>query len=61
VLVNAVGLHLADHPIADFSALTMDQVADLAYYEPEKFRIDVNSLPEPARAMMATNREALLA
>jgi pimeloyl-ACP methyl ester carboxylesterase len=61
VLVNAVGLHLADHPIADFSALTMDQVADLAYYEPEKYRIDVDGLPEPARAMMATNREALLA
>jgi pimeloyl-ACP methyl ester carboxylesterase len=41
VLVNAVGLHLADHPIADLFALTMDEVADVAYYEPKKFRIDV--------------------
>jgi pimeloyl-ACP methyl ester carboxylesterase len=61
VLVNAVGLDLPEHPIADFFSLTMDQVADLAYYEPEKFRIDVADLPEPVRTIMATNREALLA
>ena len=60
VLVNAVGLHLADHPIADFFSLSMDQVADLAYYQPANFRIDVDGLPELARAIMATNREALL-
>jgi len=61
VLGNAVGLHLPAYPIADFFSLSMDQVADLAYYEPDKFRIDLDSLPEPARAVMATNREALLA
>jgi pimeloyl-ACP methyl ester carboxylesterase len=60
-LVNAVGLHLPERPITDFFSLTMNQVADLAYYQPEKFRIDINSLPEPARAMMASNRESLLA
>ncbi|MCW2855889.1 MAG: alpha/beta hydrolase [Marmoricola sp.] len=60
VLVDAVGLALDDHPIADFFSLTMDQVADLAYYRPEEFRIDVNALPEPARATMAANRETLL-
>ncbi|MCW2754960.1 MAG: putative hydrolase [Marmoricola sp.] len=61
VLINAVGLALDDHPIADFFSLTMDQVADLAYYRPDGFRIDVNALPEPARATMAANREALFA
>jgi pimeloyl-ACP methyl ester carboxylesterase len=61
VLVNAVGLRLDGHPIADFFSLTMDQVADLAYFEPEKFRIDMTSLPEAVRAIMTTNREALLA
>jgi pimeloyl-ACP methyl ester carboxylesterase len=45
VLVNAVALQLDGHPIADFFSLTMDQVAELAYYEPDKFRIDVTSLP----------------
>jgi hypothetical protein len=29
--------------------------------QPDKFRIDVTSLPEAARAMMASNRQALLA
>jgi pimeloyl-ACP methyl ester carboxylesterase len=61
VLVNAVGLDLPSHPIADFFSLTMDQVTDLAYFEPDKFRIDVENLPAPARAVMAANREALLA
>jgi pimeloyl-ACP methyl ester carboxylesterase len=61
VLVNAVGLELPDQPIADFFSLTMDQLADYAYYEPDKFRIDINQLPEVARAIMSTNREALLA
>lgn len=60
VLVNAVGLALADDPIADFFSLTMDQVADLAYFRPDGFRIDVTSLPEPVRAIMAANRETLL-
>jgi pimeloyl-ACP methyl ester carboxylesterase len=59
VLVDAVGLHLDAHPIADFFALTMDQVADLSYADPDRFRIDVTALPEAQRAVMATNREAL--
>ena len=46
-------------PAADFSSLTMDQVAELAYYEPDKFRIDLDQLPEPAKAAMAANRAAL--
>ncbi len=59
VLVDAAGLRLDDHPAADFFSLTMAQVADLSYYEPDKFRIDVDRLPEAARAAMAGNRAAL--
>jgi pimeloyl-ACP methyl ester carboxylesterase len=59
VLVDAAGLQLADAPAADFFALTMDQVADLAYYRPDDFRIDVASLPDQARAAMAGNQAAL--
>jgi pimeloyl-ACP methyl ester carboxylesterase len=61
VLVDAAGLQLAADPAADFFALTMDQVADLSYYRPDDFRIDVARLPEPAKAAMAANRAALLA
>ena len=59
VLVDAAGLETGSHPSADFFSLTMDQVADLSYYRPDAFRIDVASLPEPAKAMMAGNRAAL--
>ncbi len=59
VLVDAVGLQVRAHPIADFFALTMDQVADLSYYRPDAFRIDVDSLPDQQKAMMAANRAAL--
>ena len=59
VLVDAGGLELEQAPIADFFALTPDEVFDLGYYEPEKFRVDVAALPEPVRAIMAGNRAAL--
>lgn len=59
VLVDAVGLQLDDHPVADFFSLTMDEVVDLSYAEPDRFRLDLDTLPAPARAAMAGNRAAL--
>jgi len=59
VLADAAGLKLDDAPAADFFSLTMDQVAQLSYYEPDKFRIDVDALPDAAKAAMAANRAAL--
>ena len=37
----------------------MDQVADLSYYRPDEFRIDVDHAARPAKAAMAGNRAAL--
>jgi pimeloyl-ACP methyl ester carboxylesterase/mannose-6-phosphate isomerase-like protein (cupin superfamily) len=59
VLVDAGGLEVDGHPAADFFSLTPDQVTDMAYFQPEKFRIDVAALPEQAKAAMAGNRVAL--
>jgi pimeloyl-ACP methyl ester carboxylesterase/quercetin dioxygenase-like cupin family protein len=59
VLVDAAGLQLAGSPIADFFSLTMDQVADLSYYRPDAFRLDLDHLPDQQKAMMAANRAAL--
>ena len=61
VLVDAGGLQLDDNPAADFFSLTPDQVTDMAYYQPEKFRVDVAALPEQAKAAMAGTRAALQA
>ena len=59
VLVGDLQAGRADHPIADFFSLTMDQVIDLSYYRPDAFRLDLDQLPEPQNAMMAANRAAL--
>jgi pimeloyl-ACP methyl ester carboxylesterase len=61
VLVDAGGLQVDDHPGADFFSLTPDQVAEMAYYEPERFRVDFAALPEQAKAAIAGNQAALRA
>ncbi len=61
VLVDAVGLTSDTEPIVDFFSLTLDQVADLSYADPDRFRLDADALPDAARRAMAGNRAALLA
>jgi pimeloyl-ACP methyl ester carboxylesterase len=60
VLVNAAGLQIAEAPAADFFSLTLDQVFDLSYFNPDAFRIDLATLPDERKAAMAANRAALL-
>ena len=59
VLVSAVGIQVEGHPVADFFSLTMDQVADLSYHDPDSFRIDVRAMPLAQQRVMAGNRAAL--
>jgi pimeloyl-ACP methyl ester carboxylesterase len=59
VLADAAGLRIDGAPVPDFFSLSMDQVAELSYYRPDDFRIDVDNLPDQAKAMMAGNRAAL--
>jgi len=58
-LVDAVGIEVSGHPVADFFSLTMAQVAQLSYHNPAGFRIDPAALPAAAQATMAGNRAAL--
>ncbi|HUA43446.1 MAG TPA: alpha/beta hydrolase [Streptosporangiaceae bacterium] len=60
VVVNAAGLQIAEAPAADFFSLTLDQVFDLSYFNPDAFRIDLAKLPAERKAAMAANRAALL-
>ena len=59
ILVDAVGIEVPDHPVADFFALTMDQVAELSYHDPDSFRMDVSKMPPTQQAAMAGNRASL--
>jgi pimeloyl-ACP methyl ester carboxylesterase len=59
VLVDAMGIDVADHPVVDFFALTLDQVAELSYHDPDSFRIDPSAMSAEQQAVMAGNRTTL--
>ena len=59
ILVDAVGIEVPGHPIADFFSLTLDQVFTLSFHDPGPFRIDPATLPPAAQAIAAGNRAAL--
>jgi pimeloyl-ACP methyl ester carboxylesterase len=59
ILVDPAGLDSAEHPVADFFSLTLDQVFDLSYANPDAYRIDVSTLTDAQRAVAAGNRAAL--
>src|SRR5579872_2779320 len=59
VLVDAVGIEVPGHPVADFFALPINEIADYSYHEPDKFRLDPTSMPPAQREAMAGNRAAL--
>jgi pimeloyl-ACP methyl ester carboxylesterase len=61
VLVDAVGIEVLGHPVADFFSLTLDQVADLSYHDPDRFRINPALMSPEQQAAMAGNRQALAA
>ena len=60
VLIDAVGIEVAGHPIIDFFSLPIDQIADYSYHRPDAFRVDRSVLPPAGQALMASNREALV-
>ncbi len=59
VLIDAVGIEVPGHPVADFFSLTMDEVFRLSFHNPGPFRIDPATLPPAAQAIAAGNRAAI--
>lgn len=60
VLVDAVGIEVPGHPVADISKLNLDEVMRLSYHDPKPFRVDPASFTDGQRAIMGANRAALL-
>jgi pimeloyl-ACP methyl ester carboxylesterase len=58
-LVDAAGIDVPGHPIADFFSLTLEQVAQLSYHDPARFRIDPSTMSAEQQAAMAGNRASL--
>ena len=44
LVIDGAGLASADHPAADFNSLTLDQVAEYSWADPEGHRIDLAAL-----------------
>ena len=61
IIIDAVGIDVPGHPVADFFSLTMDQVTQLSYHDPDTFRIDPATMPPALQQAMPGNRAALAA
>ncbi len=59
ILVDAAGIEVSGHPVADVFSLTPDQVTRLSFHDPAKFRIDPAKLPPAAQAALPGNRASL--
>ncbi|MDG6103360.1 alpha/beta hydrolase [Dactylosporangium aurantiacum] len=59
VLVGAVGIAVDDHPVADFFALDLAELAERSYADPAAYRIDPATLTDEQRAVMGGNRRAI--
>jgi len=58
-LVDAVGIDVDGHPVADVFAISPDELAARAYHDPARFRIDPAQLGDAQRAAIAANRRTL--
>jgi pimeloyl-ACP methyl ester carboxylesterase len=59
VLLDAVGIEVADHPVADVAGLSVPEIQALSFHDPTPFRVDPASIPDPQKAIMAANSGAL--
>src|SRR6202049_733555 len=59
VLVDAGGIQVDGHPIADASTLTPDELAALSFHNPTAFRVDPATVSPEQAAVRAANIRAL--
>jgi pimeloyl-ACP methyl ester carboxylesterase len=58
-LLDAVGIEVEGHPVADVSGLSVPEIQALSFHDPTPFRVDPATIPDAQRAVMAANGEAL--
>jgi pimeloyl-ACP methyl ester carboxylesterase len=59
VLLDAVGIEVEGHPVADVSGLPLPAIQGLSFHDPTPFRVDPTSIPDSQKAIMAANGAAL--
>jgi pimeloyl-ACP methyl ester carboxylesterase len=59
VLLDAVGITVAQHPVADVSSLSVPEIMGLSFHDPTPFLVDPAALPDTQKAIMTANGAAL--
>jgi len=59
VLLDAVGIDVEGHPVADVAGLSVPEIQALSFHDPTRFRVDPASIPDAQKAVMAANGVAL--
>ena len=59
VVINAVGIEVEGHPIAETAGVAPDRLLALSFHDPAPFSVDPATLPEERKAAMAANRAAV--
>jgi pimeloyl-ACP methyl ester carboxylesterase len=60
-LLDAVGIEVEGHPVADVSGLSVPEIQALSFHDPTPFRVDPATIPDAQKAIMAANGAALAA
>lgn len=58
-LLDAVGIEVKGHPVADVSGLSLPEIQALSFHDPTPFRVDPATIPDAQRAVIAANGAAL--
>jgi pimeloyl-ACP methyl ester carboxylesterase len=59
VLLDAVGIDVKGHPVADVAGLSLPEIQALSFHDPTPFRVDPDTIPDAQRAIVAANGAAL--
>jgi pimeloyl-ACP methyl ester carboxylesterase len=59
VLLDAVGIEVGGHPVADVSGLSVPEIQTLSFHDPTPFRVDPATIPDAQKEIMAANGAAL--
>ncbi len=59
VLLDAVGIEVEGHAVADVAGLPVSEIQALSFHDPTPFRVDPATIPDTQKAIMAANGEAL--
>ena len=59
VLLDAVGIEVECHPVADVSGLSVPEIQALSFHDPTPFLVDPAIIPDAQKAIVAGNGAAL--